>query len=498
MEAAINVNALELRADDQLWSGTGVDERAWPARTGRVEQILPLLASITLFIIDGGLIFGSFMLAYWLRFFSSPESVGASLAFEEYARLATMVAAISNVLFATHGLFDVHRPKVWLPRAQSIMSSVSTALVLAVALSYVLGDQAYSRLWFATGWLLAVVSVVAWRSVAHRLYAVARDALAPANRVLIVGANRLGQELAEELKDQYQVVGYVDNGSDLDRRPDLPLLGPIAQLETIVQAYGVNELVIALPANRREQVSRVIDRGFHRPVTIKFLPELSELLPRKFDVHEFGGRRYIGFAPMASVSWIKRAVDLVLIGGGLVMISPLLLAVAMAIKLDTRGSVFYRQKRVGKNGQRFWMYKFRSMCQDADRHLDGLRDQNEASGPLFKIREDPRVTRVGRFIRRWSLDELPQLFNVIRGEMSLVGPRPPLPSEVDEYEDWQLGRLRAVPGLTGLWQVSGRSEVPFHDMVRLDLHYIRNWSLGLDLEILLRTIPAVLSNRGAY
>jgi lipopolysaccharide/colanic/teichoic acid biosynthesis glycosyltransferase len=144
------------------------------------------------------------------------------------------------------------------------------------------------------------------------------------------------------------------------------------------------------------------------------------------------------------------------------------------------------------------MLKFRSMVMNADEKLAELRSRNEASGPLFKMRDDPRVTRVGRFIRRWSLDELPQLFNVLRGEMSLVGPRPPLPAEVAQYEDWQHGRLRAVPGLTGLWQVSGRSEVPFHDMVRLDLHYIRSWSLSLDIEIMLRTIPAVLSNRGAY
>jgi exopolysaccharide biosynthesis polyprenyl glycosylphosphotransferase len=198
------------------------------------------------------------------------------------------------------------------------------------------------------------------------------------------------------------------------------------------------------------------------------------------------------------VSWLKRAVDLLLTGGGLVVLSPLLLAVMIGIKLDSAGPIFYRQERVGKNGQRFGMLKFRSMVTNADKKLADLRSRNEATGPLFKMRDDPRVTQVGRFIRRWSLDELPQLFNVLRGEMSLVGPRPPLPAEVEQYEDWQHGRLRAVPGLTGLWQVSGRSEVPFHDMVRLDLHYIRSWSLSLDIEIMLRTIPAVLSNRGAY
>jgi lipopolysaccharide/colanic/teichoic acid biosynthesis glycosyltransferase len=160
--------------------------------------------------------------------------------------------------------------------------------------------------------------------------------------------------------------------------------------------------------------------------------------------------------------------------------------------------VLYRQQRVGKDGRLFYMLKFRSMFRDADRRRDALIAANEATGPLFKMRNDPRVTRVGRVLRRSSLDELPQLLNVLRGEMSLVGPRPPLPSEVEKYEAWQLGRLRAVPGMTGLWQVSGRSDVSFHDMVRLDLHYIRNWSLSLDLEILWQTLPAVFGNRGAY
>jgi len=191
-------------------------------------------------------------------------------------------------------------------------------------------------------------------------------------------------------------------------------------------------------------------------------------------------------------------MDVILSSLGLLLLAPFFLLVALAIRFDSPGPVFYRQRRVGKDGRPFGMLKFRSMRPDADRLLEQLRAQNEASGPLFKIRNDPRITRVGRIIRRTSIDELPQLLNVLRGEMSLVGPRPPIPAEVDKYEDWQHGRLRAVPGITGLWQVSGRGEVPFHDMVRLDLHYVRTWSLGLDLEILLRTPMAVLSSRGAY
>ena len=314
----------------------------------------------------------------------------------------------------------------------------------------------------------------------------------------MVGANVVGQELARELETRYDVLGYIDNGADLEGSLDRPLLAPIAQLDSVVRAHGVDEIIIALPQDRREQVDRIIARGFGRAVKVKLLAEYSELLPHRLEVGRFGSRAYIGFAPVARVTWVKRAADLVLGSVALVFAAPLLLAIAFAVKLDTRGPVFYRQRRVGMDGRPFEMLKFRSMCQDAEHMLTILRDHNEASGPLVKIKRDPRVTRVGRILRRLSLDELPQLFNVVGGSMSLVGPRPPLPAEVEKYEEWQLGRLQARPGMTGLWQVSGRSDVPFNDMVRLDLHYVRNWSIGLDLEIIVRTIPAVLANRGAY
>jgi exopolysaccharide biosynthesis polyprenyl glycosylphosphotransferase len=453
------------------------------------------MSGLGLLVIDGVVVSAAFLLAYLARF--SAEDALPPLGLETYVRLLLLDAIFTAMLLATHGLYELERPRSWPHRLRGIVSSSSTGLVLAVTASYFLGDQAFSRLWLATGWAGSVVGLAIWRAAGHRLYARLQDALPPTNRLLIVGANRLGRELASELKKAYDVVGYVDNGSDLEHL-ELPLLGPIAQLEELVEAFGVDELIIALPGNRREQVSRVLARGFRRHVQVKLLPELGDLLPGRFEVHELGGRRYIGFVPVAAVSWAKRAVDLFLVGVGIVGIAPALIAIMLAIKFDSPGPIFYRQLRVGKDGRCFWMLKFRSMCVDAERRLDALRSHNEATGPLFKMREDPRVTRVGRILRRWSLDELPQLFNVLRGEMSLVGPRPPIPSEVEQYEDWQLGRLRAVPGLTGLWQVSGRSEVPFHDMVRLDLHYIRNWSLWLDLEILLRTVPAVLTNRGAY
>jgi lipopolysaccharide/colanic/teichoic acid biosynthesis glycosyltransferase len=194
----------------------------------------------------------------------------------------------------------------------------------------------------------------------------------------------------------------------------------------------------------------------------------------------------------------KRALD---IAGALTLLALLAvpaLIVSIVVKLDSRGPVYLRQLRVGKHGRPFGMYKFRTMVERADQMLDELKEQNEHAGPLFKIRDDPRVTRVGRWLRKTSVDELPQLMNVLKGDMSLVGPRPPLPHEVRVYTTHQLGRLGAKPGMTGLWQVSGRSTLTFREMVELDLRYIDEWSFGGDVLILLKTLPAVVSTRGAY
>ncbi|MGE3267409.1 MAG: sugar transferase [Chloroflexota bacterium] len=460
---------------------------------------LALLAGATVALGDALLVLGAFLLAHWVRFIA-PDLEGEALGLNEYARLGALVSLVTVVLFALHEFYDLDRPRSWVARVQMIVSTVSTALVLTVAMSFFMGDLRFSRLWFAAGWGFSVAALIAWRWLAVRIYTSLRDAVVPARKVLIVGANPVGRDLAQELVGTCQVVGYVDNGSDFDpgTNQDVTLVGPIASLDRLVQQYSVDEIVVALPPNRREQLGRIVARGFGRPVQVKFAADLGEPLPERFALHRYGGRSYIGFAPVAPVSWLKRAFDLLAGLAALVALSPLMIAIAVAIKLDSPGPVLYRQERVGKDGVRFKMIKFRSMRQDADKLLEQLRAQNEASGPLFKIRQDPRVTGIGRALRRTSLDELPQLFNVLLGQMSLVGPRPPVPSEVAQYEDWQLGRLRAIPGMTGLWQVSGRSDVPFHDMVRLDLHYIRNWSLWLDLEIILRTIPAVVGNRGAY
>ncbi|MEN6521440.1 MAG: sugar transferase [Armatimonadota bacterium] len=195
---------------------------------------------------------------------------------------------------------------------------------------------------------------------------------------------------------------------------------------------------------------------------------------------------------------VKRALDVI---GALVLLlilSPVFLLIVICIRVDSPGAIIFRQKRLGLGGRAFVFYKFRSMCIDAEKSKTEILHLNEVSGPIFKIRNDPRVTRVGKFMRRYSLDELPQLFNVLKGDMSFVGPRPPLPDEVEQYEEWQLRRLSVIPGITCLWQISGRSKLSFDEWVNLDLKYIESRSIWLDIIILLKTIPAVISADGAY
>jgi exopolysaccharide biosynthesis polyprenyl glycosylphosphotransferase len=219
------------------------------------------------------------------------------------------------------------------------------------------------------------------------------------------------------------------------------------------------------------------------------------------DVDDLGGIPLIGVRQTSIGSGqqvLKRLMDVMFAAFGGFLALPLMGVIAMAIKLDSSGPAVFRQLRVGKTGRQFWCYKFRSMRQGAEDERERLQAFNEADGPLFKIRDDPRRTRVGRWLRRTSLDELPQLYNVLRGEMSLVGPRPPLPEEVAQYEAWQMRRLEVAPGITGLWQVSGRSNLTFDEQCLLDIYYIENWSPFLDITILLRTVPQVFTGDGAY
>jgi exopolysaccharide biosynthesis polyprenyl glycosylphosphotransferase len=297
-----------------------------------------------------------------------------------------------------------------------------------------------------------------------------------------------------------QIIGFVgvERADDFGR---FPHLGSVDEIDRILTDNAIDQVIIALPSTSHELQLRIVEHCRVAGVRFKLVPDLFEMSLSRIDMDTVSGIPLIGLKEVSIEGrdlFLKRALDLVLTSVALIPLGIVMLAVAIAVWLDSRGPIIYKQTRVGKHGKPFTIYKFRSMRVGADRELEQLMPFNDQDGPIFKKRDDPRMTRTGRIIRRASLDELPQLFNVLRGDMSLVGPRPPLPAEVEQYEEWHRKRLQVAPGLTGLWQVSGRSAVNFEEMVVFDLAYIQNWSLSLDLSILLRTLPAVISGGGAF
>ncbi len=317
--------------------------------------------------------------------------------------------------------------------------------------------------------------------------------------VLIVGAGKLGRELAAALermkKKGLTVVGFVDETDKVER----DVLGKVGDLARIARSEFVDEVILAIP-HQHELTRWVIREARRNRLDVRLVPDLYGLEGEEIRLEYIGGLPLFtlheeeGEAPGAF--W-KRVLDIAGAGAALLMVAPLMAGMALAIKASSPGSVFYGSKRAGLKGRIFTCYKFRTMVTDADRLKDGLRQYNQRCGPCFKLVADPRITRVGRFLRRYSLDELPQLWNVLRGEMSLVGPRPHPMDDCKKYRLEHLRRLDVRPGITGLWQVTARADPSFQRNLALDLEYIERWSLGLDLRILWKTIFAVFAGTGA-
>jgi exopolysaccharide biosynthesis polyprenyl glycosylphosphotransferase len=288
---------------------------------------------------------------------------------------------------------------------------------------------------------------------------------------------------------------------DALRLDDQQVVGPVGRIRELIRETKADCLFVASSAVTSDDVTQIMKARRLEDVEVRFTANLPTVLSSRLAPQTIGGVMTLSVNVLQltrTQAAAKRACDVAISAAGLLVLAPLLVGVALVIKLTSRGPVIFRQERIGLRGRPFTVLKFRTMVIGADLMLEKLRDLNEADGPLFKLRKDPRVTRVGRTLRKYSIDELPQLINVLKGEMSLVGPRPPLADEVALYSDLQLDRLEVRPGITGLWQVSGRSELPFEEYVRLDLFYVENWSIAYDLYILSKTIPMLVSSRGAY
>jgi exopolysaccharide biosynthesis polyprenyl glycosylphosphotransferase len=417
----------------------------------------------------------------------------------------TLAILIWLALFANAGLYDSRRLVNAADEFKLVLQAVASGTVAASFAAFVLKVPS-QRSWVLAAWIGCTLAVLATRFVYRTILGSMRRAGALASRMLIVGAGREGRDLYRAVSRArwlgFQVVGFLD-----DNRPPGPtaaglpeIVGSTADICEAVHVHHADAVLVAGGSVATETAERVYRDLQELPVDFHLSTGVLGVAASRVAVQRFDDVPVLSLRRAELTRWqraLKRAFDLVVAGLLVLVLAPVLLLCAVAVRLSGPGPILFRQRRFGQDGTVFHIHKFRSMVVDAEDHQPVLRATgNQADGPLFKLHRDPRVTRVGQILRAWSMDELPQLLDVLRGHMSLVGPRPLSVYEVDRSDPWARNRQRVRPGVTGLWQVSGRHRLSFDDLVRYDLFYVENWSLSMDLFILLRTIPAVLLRSG--
>ena len=408
-------------------------------------------------------------------------------------------------------LLSVYDPK----RNMRLADELQTVLVAVPVATLVFAGTLYltyrnvPRLLFLYFFALDLAFILCWRSLIRGVLRLSRKSRQPRRNILIAGAGEVGRSVAANLRvpqwTGIEVVGFVDDDQEKQGKEfdGIPILGTVADTLRLLEERGIHEVIFALPLRAHEEIANLVVALQKLPVVVRVVPDFFDLAFYRsgITVDDLGGIPLLNLRASAIEGFpraVKRVFDLFAATVLTIILSPVMLLSALLIKLDSKGPVIFRQLRIGENCEPFGMYKFRSMVADAESRLQEVVADTEDGQLIHKVKDDPRVTRVGRILRRWSIDELPQLFNVLKGEMSLVGPRPELPFLVDKYEAWQRKRFAVPPGMTGWWQITGRSDRPMHLHVEDDLFYIQNYSLLLDLQILWRTAGAVLRRRGAF
>jgi exopolysaccharide biosynthesis polyprenyl glycosylphosphotransferase len=457
---------------------------------------------------DGLSIVAAMLIAYLIRFGLHPMP-----------RDFTLLIALSPIgCVAIFSAFRLYSVQLVSPADEfrRIVAAIGT-MIAAVALLGFWSKVPYSRLWLGTAWGLTIVLCLATRKLWRQTIGQMRSDGRLAYRTLIVGGNDEARNVVEALRSPtlgFRPVGVVTtdpHGIQEDRQvggtsprliciaPDT--IGSVDSLRRVIRELGIDCVFVASTAVAPEHVAKITKATRLEGVEARLSLNLPHILPTRLTIQPLEHLTIVSLKSArlsGGQAAAKRALDVLGATAGLLIMLVPCMCIALAIKITSGSPILFRQVRVGKQGRTFTLLKFRTMVPGAESMLLDLRERNEADGPLFKMGDDPRATSLGRWLRKWSLDELPQFVNVLKGDMSLVGPRPPLPQEVDSYEEWQHGRLEVAPGITGLWQVGGRVKLPFDEGVRRDIFYIENWSLSYDLYILAKTIPAILYRRGAY
>lgn len=437
------------------------------------------------------LIVAVFMGGFWLRHSLLSGVMGYDFRLSAYHYILSGLV-LGAVQVAFMAVFGVYRREFGLGMIEEIAGIIKASLMAVVftfATTVLTRQLFFSRFVLAFSCPVSIVLLSLWHWWLRRL---AVRTGTPSS-VLIIGESTEAKQLAAFMETRaqlpYRIQGCISPAT------------PVDEITARIDESNIHELVVADRSIPGENLSKVILHCEKTGIQYKIAADVFSLISLTARVAHMGGTTLIETAPAPLSGWglfVKRTSDIIITAILLVLLSPLFLFSAVMILLDSGRPILYRQTRLGKDNIPFKMLKFRSMRKGAHREKTTLLESNESTGPLFKIKNDPRITRFGKFIRRWSIDELPQLFNVIMGDMSLTGPRPPLPEEVEEYSRRDYKRLQTIPGVTGIWQISGRSDLGFEEMVKLDLYYVDNWSIWMDLAILILTPSAIISGDGAY
>jgi len=458
-------------------------------------------------LIDAILISTDGLLAFSLRFVpvslwhliqTTGYGLGADFPRKAYAGFLLLYAILIVLIGQSQDLYRTPRGRSAAQESWAVFRTVTIATIVLTAFIFCSNVKIVSREVVGMSLLLNVATLVIWR-IFKRQFVTRKVAQGiGAHNVLIVGAGEVGQELARYLERNKQL-GYRVNGFlDAHHNGDPRILGNIEDLPKIARAQFVDEILITIPSER-DVVKNVAAEGRRLRLNVRVIPELYDGIARNMAIHHMGDFPVMELhsEPIPTLGLlVKRVIDIVFSTITLIVLSPFLLLMAIAIKLESPGPAFYRAKRIGKKGTAFTCYKLRTMCCNADELKASLRAKNERDGPFFKMSQDPRITQLGRVLRRYSFDELPQFWNVLKGDMSLVGPRPHPVDDFQKYDLEDFRRLDVKPGITGLWQVRARQDASFKTSMDLDLEYIESWGLWTDAKILWSTIHAVMNGQG--
>jgi exopolysaccharide biosynthesis polyprenyl glycosylphosphotransferase len=451
-------------------------------------------------------------LSFYIRFYTG-ASAKITLRYGvegNYLLYSIIFGAFAILMFFLYRLYDWDSIYKGSGYYFKILKAISIDVIILIVAGYLFEAFTFSRIYILLLLIFSMVFLIASRFIILFVTQRLIGKLKLYSNTLIVGLDsdvkRIENTINANPGESFNIIGYVDKKEYLETQGvkygDYNILGNLEDLKEIVLKNKIQRIIISSKKYEYFEILDVLEELKGLDVLVLMFPGYFEFSIRRMSMRDVSGIPLIHISNIGFYGinlFYKNVLDYVL--GSILFIVifiPLYLIAGFLIKIDSKGPVFYKQKRYTKDLREFHMYKFRTMYLDADKKIKELRKYSKTDGPIFKMKKDPRITRVGRFLRRFSLDEFPQIINVLKGELSLVGPRPPIPEETEQYEEWHKKRLNIKQGLTGLWQVSGRSDLSFEEMVKLDLYYIQNWSVGLDIKILLQTIPTILFGKGSY